>query len=157
MRTVIPRTTPSRAPASRSGARSRAASRSTSTDPFLLLDQLGPVEYEPNEAKGAPWHPHRGFETVTYVLDGEIAHHDSNGGGGLIGEGDTQWMTAGGGILHDEVPTERALARGRAVARRAAVGEPPVVAEVHAAALPGASPATTSCCCRPTTAARWCG
>ena len=64
----------------------------------------------PNEAKGAPWHPHRGFETVTYVLDGEIAHHDSNGGGGVIGEGDTQWMTAGGGILHDEVPTERVAA-----------------------------------------------
>ncbi len=82
------------------------------TDPFLLLDQLGPVEYEPDEAKGAPWHPHRGFETVTYVLDGEIAHHDSNGGGGVIGEGDTQWMTAGGGILHDEVPTERALREG---------------------------------------------
>jgi quercetin 2,3-dioxygenase len=82
------------------------------TDPFLLLDQLGPVEYGPNEAKGAPWHPHRGFETVTYVLDGEISHHDSNGGGGTIAEGDTQWMTAGGGILHDEVPSERALREG---------------------------------------------
>jgi len=81
-------------------------------DPFLLLDQLGPVTYRPREAKGAPWHPHRGFETVTYVLDGEIAHHDSNGGGGVIGEGDTQWMTAGAGILHDEVPTERVLAAG---------------------------------------------
>lgn len=75
-------------------------------DPFFLLDQLGPVEYAPNEPVGAPWHPHRGFETVTYVLDGQIAHHDSNGGGGVIGEGDTQWMTAGAGILHDEVPTE---------------------------------------------------
>lgn len=75
-------------------------------DPFFLLDQLGPVGYAPNEPVGAPWHPHRGFETVTYVMDGEIAHHDSNGGGGVIGEGDTQWMTAGGGILHDEVPTE---------------------------------------------------
>jgi len=82
------------------------------TDPFLLLDQLGPVEYGPNEAKGAPWHPHRGFETVTYVLDGEISHHDSNGGGGLIAEGDTQWMTAGGGILHDEVPSERSFRDG---------------------------------------------
>jgi hypothetical protein len=81
-------------------------------DPFLLLDQLGPVEYGPNEAKGAPWHPHRGFETVTYVLDGEISHHDSNGGGGLIAEGDTQWMTAGAGILHDEIPSERALRDG---------------------------------------------
>jgi redox-sensitive bicupin YhaK (pirin superfamily) len=75
-------------------------------DPFFLLDQLGPVEYAPDEAVGAPWHPHRGFETVTYVIDGVIEHHDSNGGGGVIGEGDTQWMTAGAGILHDEVPTE---------------------------------------------------
>jgi len=84
----------------------------TVSDPFFLLDQLGPVEYAPYEAVGAPWHPHRGFETVTYVLDGEIAHHDSHGGGGVIGEGDTQWMTAGSGILHDEVPTERVLASG---------------------------------------------
>jgi redox-sensitive bicupin YhaK (pirin superfamily) len=75
-------------------------------DPFFLLDQLGPVEYAPNEPVGAPWHPHRGFETVTYVIDGVIEHHDSNGGGGVIGEGDTQWMTAGAGILHDEVPTK---------------------------------------------------
>lgn len=75
-------------------------------DPFFLLDQLGPVEYAPNEAVGAPWHPHRGFETVTYVIDGVIEHHDSHGGGGVIGEGDTQWMTAGSGLLHDEVPTE---------------------------------------------------
>jgi redox-sensitive bicupin YhaK (pirin superfamily) len=82
------------------------------SDPFFLLDQLGPVDYAPHEAVGAPWHPHRGFETVTYVLDGEIAHHDSHGGGGVIGEGDTQWMTAGSGILHDEVPTERALREG---------------------------------------------
>jgi len=82
------------------------------TDPFLLLDQLGPTVNAPGEAKGAPWHPHRGFETVTYVLDGEIAHHDSTGGGGVIGDGDTQWMTAGAGLLHDEVPTERALRLG---------------------------------------------
>jgi redox-sensitive bicupin YhaK (pirin superfamily) len=81
-------------------------------DPFFLLDQLGPVEYAPLEATGAPWHPHRGFETVTYVIDGEIAHHDSNGGGGVIRDGDTQWMTAGAGILHDEIPTETFLASG---------------------------------------------
>jgi len=81
-------------------------------DPFLLLDQLGPVWNEPRTAKGAPWHPHRGFETVTYLLDGEVAHHDSHGGGGVIGEGDTQWMTAGGGILHDEIPSERTFAAG---------------------------------------------
>src|SRR4051812_41845867 len=77
------------------------------TDPFLLLDHLGPTLNGPGEAKGAPWHPHRGFETVTYVVDGEVAHRDTTGGGGVIGEGETQWMTAGGGILHDELPTER--------------------------------------------------
>jgi redox-sensitive bicupin YhaK (pirin superfamily) len=84
------------------GALSLAAS-----DPFLLLDHIGPQINPPNGTVGAPGHPHRGFETVTYVMDGEIAHHDTNGGGGVIGEGDTQWMTAGGGILHDELPTER--------------------------------------------------
>jgi quercetin 2,3-dioxygenase len=76
-------------------------------DPFLLLDHIGPQVNPPDGTAGAPWHPHRGFETVTYVMDGEIAHHDTNGGGGVIGEGDTQWMTAGAGILHDELPTER--------------------------------------------------
>jgi len=81
-------------------------------DPFLMLDQLGPVLNAPHQTKGAPWHPHRGFETVTYVLDGEIAHHDSHGGGGVIGDGDTQWMTAGAGILHDEVPTDVVLSQG---------------------------------------------
>ena len=81
-------------------------------DPFLLLDHLGPQVNQPNEAKGAPWHPHRGFETVSYILDGEIAHHDTNGGGGVIREGDTQWMTAGGGILHDELPTEQMYRAG---------------------------------------------
>jgi quercetin 2,3-dioxygenase len=84
----------------------------TESDPFLLLDHAGPQVNGPGEAKGAPWHPHRGFETVSYILDGEIAHHDTNGGGGVIGEGDTQWMTAGGGILHDELPTERAYRAG---------------------------------------------
>jgi quercetin 2,3-dioxygenase len=77
------------------------------SDPFLLLDHVGPQFDGPGDAKGAPWHPHRGFETVSYIMDGEIAHHDTNGGGGVIAEGDTQWMTAGGGILHDELPTER--------------------------------------------------
>jgi quercetin 2,3-dioxygenase len=81
-------------------------------DPFLLLDQLGPTVNGPEQAAGAPWHPHRGIETVSYILDGEIAHHDSNGGGGMIGEGDTQWMTAGAGILHDELPTESFYRQG---------------------------------------------
>lgn len=66
----------------------------------------------PGDAMGAPWHPHRGFETVSYIIDGEVAHHDTNGGGGVIGEGDTQWMTAGAGILHDELPTERVFRQG---------------------------------------------
>ncbi|MBI4258945.1 MAG: pirin family protein [Actinobacteria bacterium] len=81
-------------------------------DPFLLLDHMGAVEYAPGEAKGAPDHPHRGFETVTYMMDGELRHRDSNGGGGLITDGDTQWMTAGAGIVHSEMPTERILAAG---------------------------------------------
>ena len=93
-------------------------------DPFLLLDQVGPQVNGPGRRAGAPWHPHRGFETVSYILDGEIAHHDTNGGGGVIGEGDTQWMTAGGGILHDELPTERILPPRRSGPRRPAVGEP---------------------------------
>ena len=66
-------------------------------DPFIHLDQMGEVEYAPGEPKGTAWHPHRGFETVTYMIDGEMAHQDSNGGGGLITNGDTQWMTAGAG------------------------------------------------------------
>ena len=81
-------------------------------DPFLLLDHMGPTVNAPEEAKGAPWHPHRGFETVTYVIDGEIAHRDTTGGGGVIGEGETQWMTAGAGIQHDELPTERHYRNG---------------------------------------------
>ena len=81
-------------------------------DPFLLLDHLGAVEYEPGEAKGAPDHPHRGFETVTYMMDGALEHRDSNGGGGLITDGATQWMTAGAGIVHSEMPTDEILDRG---------------------------------------------
>ena len=81
-------------------------------DPFILLDHLGAVEYAPGEAKGAPDHPHRGFETVTYMMDGELEHRDSNGGGGLITDGATQWMTAGAGIVHSEMPTEEIVAKG---------------------------------------------
>jgi redox-sensitive bicupin YhaK (pirin superfamily) len=75
-------------------------------DPFIHLDQMGEVEYAPGEAKGTSWHPHRGFETVTYMLDGVFDHNDNHGGGGSITNGDTQWMTAGGGILHIEKPPE---------------------------------------------------
>jgi len=73
-------------------------------DPFVHMDQMGEVDYGPGEPKGTPWHPHRGFETVTYMIDGIFAHQDSNGGGGLITDGATQWMTAGRGILHIETP-----------------------------------------------------
>jgi quercetin 2,3-dioxygenase len=81
-------------------------------DPFIHMDQMGEVEYAPGEPKGTPWHPHRGFETVTYMIDGEMAHSDSNGGGGLIAGGDTQWMTAGAGILHIETPPEHLVMSG---------------------------------------------
>jgi redox-sensitive bicupin YhaK (pirin superfamily) len=81
-------------------------------DPFIHLDQMGEVDYGPGEPKGTPWHPHRGFETVTYMLDGTFEHQDSNGGGGLITNGDTQWMTAGAGILHIERPPEALVRSG---------------------------------------------
>jgi redox-sensitive bicupin YhaK (pirin superfamily) len=81
-------------------------------DPFIHMDQMGEVEYAPGEPKGTPWHPHRGFETVTYMIDGEFQHSDSLGGGGLITNGDTQWMTAGSGILHIEVPPEHLVVSG---------------------------------------------
>jgi redox-sensitive bicupin YhaK (pirin superfamily) len=81
-------------------------------DPFIHMDQMGEVDYGPGEPKGTAWHPHRGFETVTYMIDGEMAHSDSNGGGGLITNGDTQWMTAGGGILHIETPPEAMVTSG---------------------------------------------
>src|SRR5487761_1283144 len=81
-------------------------------DPFIHMDQMGEVDYAPGEPKGTPWHPHRGFETVTYMIDGVFRHQDSNGGGGLITNGDTQWMTAGGGILHIEEPPEDLVASG---------------------------------------------
>jgi redox-sensitive bicupin YhaK (pirin superfamily) len=81
-------------------------------DPFVHMDQMGEVEYAPGEPKGTPWHPHRGFETVTYLIDGVFEHQDSNGGGGRITDGDTQWMTAGAGILHIEAPPEALVVSG---------------------------------------------
>lgn len=81
-------------------------------DPFVHMDQMGEVEYAPGEPKGTPWHPHRGFETVTYIMDGIFEHQDSNGGGGVITNGDTQWMTAGAGILHIEKPPEKLVVSG---------------------------------------------
>ncbi len=81
-------------------------------DPFVHMDQMGEVEYAPGEPKGTSWHPHRGFETVTYMIDGTFLHQDSHGGGGTIENGATQWMTAGAGILHIETPPEQLVMSG---------------------------------------------
>ncbi|RYJ07059.1 MAG: pirin family protein [Actinomycetales bacterium] len=81
-------------------------------DPFIHMDQMGEVEYSPGEPKGTPWHPHRGFETVTYMIDGVMDHQDTHGGGGSISDGDTQWMTAGSGLLHIETPPEWLVSKG---------------------------------------------
>jgi len=81
-------------------------------DPFIHMDQMGEVQYAPGEPKGTPWHPHRGFETVTYMIDGIFQHQDSIGGGGVIQNGATQWMTAGSGILHIEKPPEHLVVSG---------------------------------------------
>ncbi len=81
-------------------------------DPFLLIDEMGPVDYGPGEAVGAPDHPHRGFETVTYALAGEFEHEDSAGHRGVLRAGDVQWMTAGAGIIHSEMPSRRIREEG---------------------------------------------
>jgi quercetin 2,3-dioxygenase len=81
-------------------------------DPFLLLDEMGPMELGPNEAKGAPDHPHRGFETVTYLLSGRMQHKDSQGHAGILRPGDVQWMTAGGGVIHSEMPEQEFFRTG---------------------------------------------
>jgi len=81
-------------------------------DPFLLLDEMGPVEYAPGQAVGAPDHPHRGFETVTYLLEGDWEHEDSVGNRGHLGPGDVQWMTAGSGVVHSELPSRRIREQG---------------------------------------------
>ncbi len=81
-------------------------------DPFVHMDQMGEVDYAPGEPRGTSWHPHRGFETVTYMIDGTFEHQDSHGGGGVIENGATQWMTAGAGILHIETPPESLVVSG---------------------------------------------
>lgn len=81
-------------------------------DPFLLLDEMGPIDAAPGEAQGAPDHPHRGFETVTYLLEGGVSHRDSAGNSGHLGPGDVQWMTAGAGVVHSELPDEVLLREG---------------------------------------------
>lgn len=81
-------------------------------DPFLLLDEMGPADYAPHKAVGAPSHPHRGFETVTYLLAGAMVHEDSIGTRAVINAGGVQWMTAGSGVIHSELPTDDMLALG---------------------------------------------
>jgi quercetin 2,3-dioxygenase len=81
-------------------------------DPFIMMDHMGEVEYAAGEPRGTNWHPHRGFETVTYLIDGQFVHQDTHGGGGVITEGATQWMTAGAGLLHIETPPEQLVETG---------------------------------------------
>jgi quercetin 2,3-dioxygenase len=81
-------------------------------DPFLVLDEMGPLELPPASRAGFPDHPHRGFETVTYVLDGEFEHRDSHGNAGRLAAGDVQWMTAGAGVVHSEMPSRRLQQEG---------------------------------------------
>ena len=81
-------------------------------DPFLLLDEMGPMDLKPGEAKGAPDHPHRGFETVTYMLSGNFEHKDSQGNSGKLNPGDVQWMTAGSGVIHSELPGKELTEKG---------------------------------------------
>src|SRR4051812_26214692 len=92
--------------------RTFAGADARDVDPFIMMDQMGAVDYAPGEPRGTDWHPHRGFETVTYIIDGTFQHQDSHGGGGVITNGATQWMTAGGGILHIETPPEELVISG---------------------------------------------
>jgi hypothetical protein len=115
-------------------------------DPFLLLDEMGPSQLAPGEAKGAPDHPHRGFETVTYMLSGRMEHRDSHGNAGALGPGDVQWMTAGSGVVHSEMPAaEFARSGGRMHGFQLWVNLPrrdkmmtPRYQEVPAASIPAA-------------------
>ena len=106
-------------------------------DPFVHMDQMGEVEYEPGEPRGTDWHPHRGFETVTYMLDGRFAHQDSHGGGGLITDGATQWMTAGSGILHIETPPAELVESGGVFHGVQLWVNLPTQGQVRDAAVPG--------------------
>ncbi len=92
--------------------RAFAGLRAVEVDPFIHMDQMGEVDYAPGEPKGTPWHPHRGFETFTYLIDGNFLHQDSHGGGGTILDGGTQYMTAGAGVLHIETPPEALVISG---------------------------------------------
>src|SRR4051812_21785539 len=102
-------------------------------DPFIHMDQMGEVDYAPGEPRGTDWHPHRGFETVTYMIDGTFQHQDSHGGGGLIANGATQWMTAGGGRPHTLTAPGKVPPSGGPVSPDPLFGEPPPSVEQVAA------------------------
>ena len=125
-------------------------------DPFIHMDQMGEVDYAPGEPKGTPWHPHRGFETVTYMIDGTFLHQDSHGGGGVITDGATQWMTAGSGILHIETPPEELVLSGGLFHGLQLWVNLPAKDKFSARATRRSRPATP-CCSRPPTAERWSG
>ena len=126
-------------------------------DPFIHMDQMGEVEYAPGEPKGTPWHPHRGFETVTYIIDGTFEHQDSHGGGGVITNGDTQWMTAGGGHPAHRDPAGGAGRLRRPVPRHPALGQPAGQGQDGRRRATRTSAAARSRCCPRPTAARWSG
>ena len=121
-------------------------------DPFLLIDELGPVDYRPGEAVGAPAHPHRGFEAVTYVLAGALVHRDSAGHSGSLDSGDLQWMTAGAGLVHAEMPSDAVMRDGGRMhgiqlwvnLPRVAKMLPPSYQQVRAAEIPEAGAAGLS-------------
>ncbi len=128
-----------------------------SLDPFIHMDQMGEVEYAPGEPKGTPWHPHRGFETVTYMMDGTFEHSDSNGGGGVITNGDTQWMTAGAGILHIEKPPEALVVSGGLFHGVQLWVNLPAAPEVVCRRATRTSAPARSVCSHQPTVARWSG
>ena len=107
-------------------------------DPFLLLDEMGPMDVAPGEAKGAPDHPHRGFETVTYMLSGDMEHKDSSGRAGRLRPGDVQWMTAGAGVVHAEMPSAEFMRTGGRM-HGFQLWEPPAARQDEQPALPGDS------------------
>src|SRR6266403_3541179 len=116
--------------------------------PFLLLDYVAPYEFPPsNRRRGVEAHPHKGFETVTIAFQGQIEHRDSSGGGGKIGPGDVQWMTAGSGIVHEEFQSEEFTRKGGVFQNGAALGEPSSAGKEHKATLskPGQSTNSSSC------------
>ena len=124
-------------------------------DPFVHMDQMGEVDYAPGEPKGTAWHPHRGFETVTYIIDGTFRHQDSNGGGGLITNGDTQWITAAAASCTSR-SRRRARGQRRPVPRFPAVGELPSALKMTPPRYQDIRPARSPCS-RPRTAGRCCG